>query len=136
MAAQCRPRPDKAAVKDAVTYSKKMKRMTDQTIADWLGMTPAESEILEGLPPARTFRPANESSPGPRRREPQRAAIGERRAAIQAIITAAGTVPTVRDMSTMLKTKGHPGSHQTVFKDYKALGINCERTRGAVAEEN
>jgi hypothetical protein len=136
MAVQCRPKLDKAAVKDAVVFARKMRRMRDQTIADWLGITPAESEMLEGLPLARAFRPADESAPEPRPRELNLIAIQERRAAIREIIAATGTVPTVRDMGAILKTKGYAGNHQTVFKDYKALGIKWERTRESSAERN
>jgi hypothetical protein len=86
MAARCKPRLDNAAVKDAVVYSKKMRRMMDQTIANWLGITLEEAEILEGLPPSGSIRT-------PRQRTPLATIqnrIVERRATIQATVAEAG----------------------------------------------
>ena len=126
MAAQCRPKLDKGAVKDAVNYSKRMRQMRDQTISDWLKVTPEEAEMLDGLPPAgltriKPIKPSKTS------------VILARRAAIQAIIAEMEKVPTVREMGKLLVEQGHRGNHQTVQKDYRALGINSERTRDSVS---
>jgi hypothetical protein len=133
MAAQCKPRLDRSAVKKAIEYAKKMRRMRDQTISHWLGVTVEESEMLEGLPPATRLRPVNDTPPALRPRELHLVAIQQRRAAIQAVISEQGFVLPVREMGTLLKAKPHSGNHQTVFKDYKALGIEWDRTRQAIA---
>ena len=53
MAGQCHPRLATGAVKEhAVNYSRTLRRMKDQTIADWLNITKAEAELLERLPPS------------------------------------------------------------------------------------
>jgi hypothetical protein len=125
MGGQCRPRLTTAQIKDAWKYTS-LCRMGDQTISNWLGVTVSESEVLERLPPAGLV-------PAPK---PARVPIAEirrmvsaRRVAIREITAAAGRVLSVRDMGAILKTKGHAGNHQTVFKDYKALGIECGRTK-------
>jgi hypothetical protein len=120
MAAQCKPKLDNAAVKDAVTYGKKLQRMTDQTIANWLGVTREEAEMLEGLPPA-----GSTKAPRPRLQD----RIAERRATIRDTIAEAGRVPSLREVGAILKAKGHAGSVRTVLNDYRALGIKPEEAR-------
>ena len=127
MGEQCRPRLSKAEIKNAWKYNK-IRRMKDQTIADWLDVTQAEAEMMEGLPPARRFNCCVDP-PAPMPRELQRQVVQDRRAAIQAIIAEVGRVPPVRKMARLLSNKGFRCNHQTAFKDYKALGIKWERTR-------
>ena len=55
---------------------------------------------------------------------------------IQGIITDLGRIPPVREMGTILKGRGHSGNHQTIYKDYVALGIEWDRTSEARAREN
>ena len=45
MGEQCRPPLSKAEVKNAWKYNQ-IRRMKDQTIADWLNVTQAEAEII------------------------------------------------------------------------------------------
>ena len=136
MAGECHPRLPKSAITDAVKYSKTMRRMRNRTIADWLNITCAEAEMLEGLPPANGCRIAQDVALKPMPRQVQRQAVADRRAAIRAIIAETGNVPDVRTMSRLIGTKGFRGNHQTVFKDYGALGVQWERTRKARAERN
>ena len=133
MGKECHPTLSAAEVKDAWKYTK-LRRMRDQTISDWLCITAAEADILEGLPPATQYRPANDPPPDPMPRDIQRGVIARRRAEITALIENLGHIPTVRKMADLLKAKGFEGNHQTVFKDYKALGIESGRTRKARAE--
>jgi hypothetical protein len=133
MGRECGPKLSTAEIKDAWKY-RKLRWMRDQTISDWLGVTLAESAILEGLPPAMAFRRPDEPLLEPMPREMQRRAVVDRRAAVTAIIAELGYIPTVREMSVILTAKRLRGNHQTVFKDYKALGIRWERTREARAE--
>jgi hypothetical protein len=135
MAGQCRPRLDRSAVKAAVEYSRAMRRMKDQTIADWLGVTRPEAEMLEGLPPASGYRAAEDAALGPMPRQLQRQAVMDRRCAIQAVIAEIGAVPSVRAMAGILGSRGYRGNRQTVFDDYRALGVEWERTRKARAEK-
>jgi hypothetical protein len=129
MAAQCRPRLDSAAVKDAVKYSKRMQRMRDQVIADWLGISVTESEVLEGFPPAVTFRTANSSTRPPRPRELKDASIQDRRAMVRAVIQERGNVPSVRQMSRIIADRGVNGNPKTISTDYRAMGITSEWSR-------
>lgn len=127
MGEQCRPPLSKAEIKNACKYDK-IRRMKDQTIADWLNVTQAEAEMMEGLPPARRFNCCVDP-PAPTPRGLQRQVVQARRAAIQAIIAEVGRVPPVREMARVLSTKGFGCNHQTAFKDYRALGIKRERTK-------
>jgi hypothetical protein len=135
MGEECHPRLSVAEIKDAWKY-RKLRWMRDQTISDWLHVSTAESEILEGLPPASGLRGTNDLPPAPMPREVQRRAVMERRGEIQRVIAEVNRVPTVREMSRILQAQGYRGNHQTVFKDYAALGIECEGTRNIQAPES
>jgi hypothetical protein len=109
-----------------------MRRMRDQVIADWLGVTVTESEVLEGLPPATKFRCAKASSPSPRLRETKGTCIEDRRAMIRAVIEEHGKVPSVREMSRAIADRGLTGNPKTISTDYRAMGITsewCRRTK-------
>lgn len=127
MGEQCLPRLSTPEIKAAWRYTG-IRRMRDQKIADWLKVTPAESEVLEHLPPAGL-------APAPKPVRVSMAAIKgsiiARRAEIQANITETGNIPTVRSMAAILNSKGHSGNHEIVNRDYKALGIESDRTRKA-----
>jgi hypothetical protein len=110
-------------------------RIADQTIADWLGITPDESAELEGFPPATRYKPANPAPPEPRPSEKQAASIIKRREKITQVIAELGAVPALRDMGRQLIEAGFCGNHETVRKDYLALGVQSKRTRAARAEE-
>jgi hypothetical protein len=127
MGRECHPRLDGSAIRDAVKYSK-IFRMKDQTISEWLQITAAEAKALERLPPATGNRSTAEVVTMPTPRDLQRRAMMERWAEIKSIIAEKGCVPTVREMSRMINAKGLRGNHQTILKDYKALGIKWERT--------
>ena len=60
--------------------------------------------------------------------------IMARRAKITAIISEIDSVPPVREMGRRLIVAGFSGNHQTVFKDYLALGIQSKRTRAVRTE--
>jgi hypothetical protein len=133
MAAECHPRLPKGAVKDAVIYSKRMRRMFEQTISDWLNVTTSEAELLEGFPPARANKvPADAALLVPMPRQVQQQAIEKRRAAIREILTGLDTFPDVRKMSTLLSGRGIKASHVTLWRDLKALGVDWERTRVSI----
>src|ERR1039457_6106018 len=80
MAGGCRPALPRAAVRDAVKFSKQMRRMRDQAIADWLRITGRGAELLEPFPPATGNRVADDwAAVVPMRRQVQRQAILKRR---------------------------------------------------------
>jgi hypothetical protein len=124
--AECHPGLSKAEIKAAWKYTK-LRWMKNQTISDWLGVTKAESEVLKRFPPASQFRTGNEPPPGPRPRDAQRQAVQNRRFIITEIIADLGRVPPLRKMAEAINGMGFMGNHQTVFKDYKALGIQSKR---------
>ena len=115
-------------------FGPRMARMLDQTISDRLNVTPNEATMLEGLPPATRFKPKDPAPPAPMPSEIQARTIMERRAKITGAIAELGRVPSVREMGKHLIEAGFRGNHQTVFKDYRALGIKSDRTREARAE--
>lgn len=138
MGRECHPALTPSQCRDAVRSGftrKRLVRITDQTIADWLGITPDESAVLEKFPPAARFKLANPGLPEPSPSEQQKALILARREKITQIIAESGAAPALRDMGRRLIDAGFTGNHQTVAKDYLALGIRSKRTRAARAEE-
>ena len=138
MGRECHPPLTPSQCRDALRSGftrKRWVRITDQTIADWLGITPDESAVLDKFPPASRFKPANPGPPEPSPSEQQKALILARRCKIAQIIAEVDAVPALRDMGQRLIDAGFSGNHQTVAKDYMALGIRSKRTRGARAEE-
>ncbi len=132
MAGECRPALPRAAVRDAVKFSKQMRRMRDQTIADWLRITAVEAEILEAFPPATGNRAADDGAAvAPLRRQVQRQAILKRRAAVRELLAGLDAIPDVRELSALLSARGFEVSHVTLWRDLKTLGIEWERTRAA-----
>lgn len=120
MGSQCRPPLSNGEIKGAWKY-RKILRMRDQLIANWLLVTTEEAAVLEGLPAAGAM-------PVPRIRGTERARIDERRAAIQVMVAEIGSTPSVRRMAALLKARGIAVNHMTVRKDYGALGIQRTRT--------
>lgn len=126
MGAECHPRMTPWACIDAMKsgYRRSVK-ILDQTIADWLKVTPDESACLEGLPVATQFKPANPGSPQPTPEENRACAIAARRLKIVQIISERnGSAPPVREMGRLLIEAGFRGNHQTVQKDYSARASN------------
>jgi hypothetical protein len=136
MGTECHPRLTPSACRDAVKtgFGPRMARMLDQPISDRLNVTPSEAAMLEGLPTATRFKPNEPAPPVPMPSEIQARTIIERRARITRVIAELGWVPSVREMGKQLIEAGFRGNHQTVFKDYLALGIKSDRTRAARAE--
>jgi hypothetical protein len=134
LGAECHPHLTPSECKKAVRtgFGPRMCRMLDQTIADRLDVALAEIEMLEDLPCATRFKPAEARIVRAGGRSQN---ILGRRSAITAIIAEAGSVLPVREMSRRLAAAGFCGNRQTVFKDYRALGIEWERTRAARAEK-
>jgi hypothetical protein len=136
MGAECRPPLAPSAARDAIKtgFGRRMTRMLDQTLSDRLNVTSSEAAMLEGLPPAARFKPKDPAPPPLTPTQVQARTIMERRAKITAILAELGRVPSVREMGNRLIQAGYRGNHQTVFKDYRALGIKWDRTREALAE--
>ena len=126
------PSECRGAVKTA--FSPLWRRISDQNIADRLDILPEESALLERLPEAMKYRSKELPPPPLRPCEVRAMTIIERRAKITQIVADLGHVPTVRAMGERLIEAGFQGNHQTVFKDFKALGLQWERTRAARAE--
>ena len=128
LARGCRPPLDSAAVNGAVktAFGRTMRRVGDQTISDWLGITPGEAELLEKMPAASRFRVIDPPSLiGPPLDAEQR------RNLIRQFTTEFGSVPTSRRMAEMLGAKGYSISYRQVQRDYRALGIASGRERSA-----
>jgi hypothetical protein len=135
MGAACHPRLTPSECRGAVKggFSRRMIRMTDRTIADRLDITPEEAALLKRFRPATRFGVAKE--PQSRAADIRAETILERRERIRSTIAEIGKVPPVREMGRMLLEAGFRGNHQTVQNDYRALGIQSERTRAARLEQ-
>jgi hypothetical protein len=129
MGERCRPRLSKAEIKDAWRYTR-LRRMRDQTISDWLKITPSESEMLERLPPAGlpAAKPVRKSMNSIHR------SVAHRRNVIRAIIAELGYAPDTRELAELLGRKHLPASHVTVWRDLQALKGDLQGTQDAMTE--
>jgi hypothetical protein len=123
---ECRPALTPSECRSAVKSALKpqMRKFRDATISDYLDITPAESEMLEKLPPASRFDRLN---PKPSPASVDRSAISERRReVISKTIRKLEHVPSTREMARLLSDAGHRVSHVSIAADYKKLGVRCE----------
>lgn len=117
----CRPELGMADRGDAMrtifSSTKPIRRLRDQTISDWLDISPAESKMLERLPPASRFGIV-ELHP-----EPATSINAEqRRRLIDQLIGQFG-VRSSRSMARLLAEQDCPVSYRTVQTDYRSMGI-------------
>ena len=118
----CTPPLTEAEIADAIHKGREPYKFEKHTIADWLKITPAESELV-GWPAANT-RPA-ESDTRLRTRAEHTTA---RRTLILYTIEHATTPPTVRQLADHIEAvTGNRPSTQTVHKDLGLLGIENPR---------
>lgn len=104
--------------------------INNQSIADWLRITPQESESLETWPPASALAPVPAVRPITRRE-----ARMARRVAITDLVACAGEVPSSRNMAVLLLERcGIETSHGTVNTDYRDLGLKPARQMSAGAD--
>lgn len=123
----CRPPLPQNQVTSAVNsaYKRKYPRICDQTIADWLDITPEEASHLTCKVFATRFQRRDDiPAPKVRRADADRARLTARRAAMERIIAdEAGKMPSTRRMVTLLAERGVKAGHVTISKDYRALGL-------------
>jgi hypothetical protein len=128
---ECQPRFSQSECGSALEtalFSPNMNKLRDQTIADWLDITPEESGRLEKLPPASGFGVQPSVSTKSRRVDPEK-----RREHVRRRVKKLGSVPTTREMARLLGGDGFAVSHVTAAADYKRLGLNSETgTNGRV----
>jgi hypothetical protein len=120
------------------------KPLRNQTISNWLGVTPAESELLRDrgfnnpLPPATSFGPGTSSSLE-LCRPAREAAAHSRRACIRELeaerARSGKPWPALRGLRCLLAQHGHRGSPRTISKDLKLLGIDNPYSRDALHRE-
>jgi hypothetical protein len=136
MGVECHPRLTPSECRAAVKtgFGRRMARMLDQTISDRLIVTSNEAAMLERLPPATRFKAENPVPPVATQSEVQARTIMERRVKITEIIAELRRVPSLREMGSRLIEGGFRGNHQTVSKDYRALGVKSVRTLEARTE--
>jgi hypothetical protein len=116
LAQRCRTPLEPSARRGAVRGSEALALVRDQTIADWLQITPAESERLDGWPPAAWY-PRDPVADRSDRREARRRLIMELVARFD------GRIPSTRTMVVMLADQGHTATAPTIGSDYRALGL-------------
>jgi hypothetical protein len=131
----CRPPMGAGAVRSAVKSGFKrgkgeIVKMRDQTISDWLTVTPSEAQYL-GFPPATRFGPPA-SGVLPERRQD---GVADRRRAIQNIVELEGVTPPCRNMAELLKAYNFDVNHVTVSGDYKVLGLKPLRVQQREAKQ-
>jgi len=113
LAAECRPPLSDTETRQAVktATNRKFKRFRDQTISDWLGITPGESAQLEKLPASPQFRLDHR----------QESRQQERRDAIRQILEEHESRPSCREMVRLLRDRQIQVSAMQVSRDYKML---------------
>jgi hypothetical protein len=120
---ECQPKLTDSEIAVAWKYDK-IRKMRDQTISNWLFITPPEAAKLISLAPEARFKQEIPSLPKPR--DLQRIAVRHRRTVIKLIIEEVGWVPSVRKMSELLKAKGVTATFKTVSSDYIEVGIESK----------
>ncbi len=125
LAAECRPPLPQTEYNGALktVWGRRLVKLLDQTIGDWLDITPEEADDLERFPPASRF---GETMPVIEFTKT------ERHRAIQQIVATERTVPPARAVALWLTRSGHPTSHVTILRDLAELGLASDRTREAV----
>lgn len=116
---ECRPSLDQSACRAAVktAFARKIKRVTDQIMADRLDVTPEGAEYLERLEPATRFRAkpvALIAPPMP---------VAQRRSQIEGYLRKHGSVPSCREMAPILAGRSCGVSHVQISRDYRALKL-------------
>jgi hypothetical protein len=119
-AVSCRPELDMAARGNAIrtAFARTIRRLCDQTIADWLDVTPPESGMLERLPAASRF--------GIVKAETERApAINpeQRRRLIAQLVSKFGSL-SCRKMANLVSERGGVVSYRTIARDYRTLRLS------------
>jgi hypothetical protein len=126
LAEQCRPVLTDGERRGAVREGTKNRKFGDQTISDWLDVTPGESAALGGWPPATRFHGPPAPADGnkltrPAKREARRKLIRD--------LIGGGAVPTVRAMVDLLAGHGQAAGVRTVHADYVEMKIKSGRER-------
>jgi hypothetical protein len=133
MGAECRPPLPSSACRAAIksAYGRGFMKVCDQTLADWLDITPEESRMLpqrasgRRLPTASRF--ALETAPAVQMAtDTSREA---RHAMILRLVSRSGQVPPSRIMACRLSEVGFPIGFVQVSKDYQALHLESRRTK-------
>jgi hypothetical protein len=123
------------AVKSA--YTRRYRKLYDQTIADLLDITPDEATHLQCKTFATRFQ-RDEDVPLPKRgrAEMDGARIASRQAVIRQLISEShGHIPSTRQMADALRKRGIAVGHVTVAKDYAQLGLGASRKPSGQAEQ-
>jgi hypothetical protein len=115
---ECRPPLSHSECRGALktALNPEMKMVRDQTISDWLAITPEEAELLEKFPAASRY-------PRPKQTltAKVRMSATERRQLILGHIKKLKYVPSTRKMAGMLAEEGCAVSHVSIAVDYKQL---------------
>ena len=128
MSADCHPRLTASECRDAAKtgFGRTLRKVADQSIANWLTVTPEESAQLEKIPAASKFGIPKQITAKPARGTAQQ----ERHIAIREIVRELkDKVPPCREMVELLGRRGINAGHVTISQDYKRLELKTERTR-------
>jgi hypothetical protein len=126
MSAECHPPLTASQCRDAVKtgFGRTIRKVTDQSIADWLTVTPAESASLEKTPSASRF-----GTPKQVRAKPVRGTAPKQRhlAILEIVNEMDGKVPPCRQMVGLLAERGIYAGHVSIAADYRRLQLKTER---------
>lgn len=121
---QCSPPLTRSEIQSIHKQRRKMARISDSKIGDWLQLTEAEAE-LTGWPAKGAH---NADTDAPRKASEKRA---QRRSLIRSMIPEGSTsVPTLRQIRDYLDQHGASGTLTTISNDLVALGIVNPRSDG------
>jgi hypothetical protein len=132
MGAECHPPLPLSACRATIksAFGRSLTKLRDQTISDWLDITPEESQLLphrangNRLPAASRFgsavAPATQMAAD---------SCKEARHAMILRLVKSGNVPPCRAMARRLSEIGFPVGFVQVSKDYRALRLESQRTK-------
>jgi hypothetical protein len=121
---ECAPPLSPGDIRAALSSSRKLTKVSDEKISDWLDITPDESRQLRTLQPAARFTGVERPT------APNRTAVAAaRRAIIAGYYERTGTVPPLSDLQKMLRERGFDPHLQTISDDLKTLGIANPRAK-------
>ena len=112
-----------AAELQATVRSAKRRRLTNQTIGNWLRVTPQEAELLKGFPAAAEFKG---SEPEQRELTATERRI-RRRQVLRSLVADLGLVPKLKRLQAHLADLGLECAFRTVADDLVAIGVKNPR---------
>jgi hypothetical protein len=132
MGAECHPPLPLSACRAAIksAFGRRLKKLRDQTISDWLDITPEESQLLPHRTNGHRLPAASRFASGVAAATQMAAdTCKQARHAMILRLVKSGNVPPCRAMAHLLGEIGFPVGFVQVSKDYRALHLESQRTK-------